>query len=321
MSSVLVIAAVLAAVLVVLSFFPDLSWPVRFRITAGILTGVVLIGFLGWPIIKPAGPFGIVMMHSLSRVPLVMLLVFGVGFLSYFITWPDGMCIGAISVPSGLSVWAMRSAPMSEIIRNAGSVQQRLSVYRSLIAESFIWLIIVGVGFSGVYLAHLLIGKVSTQEKADVVRLKKFDFFNLVIGVFGSVIIAFIIISVLAQDIKMADINLGWVIAQPANGQIAFAVFIAFAGAAFIIRRILGLSYVWAIAAIPFLYSCGILLFARRAVIEHLAENWPAVFYAGCLGPILPIQMVSFGTFGAMAGYWIFTSYKLWLASEHHHKP
>lgn len=318
MNTFLIIAGFSGAVLVVLSFFSSITWSVRLRILAGILTGVVLMGILAWPVVKPSDSTGVVTIPGFPKMLLVLSIAFGVGLLSYFVTWPQGRQIGIIAVPFGLSVWAVKTANIADVFRTFETAQQRLSFYKSLLVEPVFWLVIIAAGFAGVYLAHSFSNKKTGQEKDIKSQSKSFNLLHLLVGIFGSVIIAFLLVTILAQDVKMQDKELGWLIAQPSSGQIAFAVFAAFACAGFIVKRFFSLSYISPVIAAALLSICGILIFGRAGIVEYLTGNWPAVFFVNPLGSILPIQMVAFGTVGAIAGYWLVSSYEIWKKSEHY---
>jgi hypothetical protein len=42
---------------------------------------------------------------------------------------------------------------------------------------------------------------------------------------------------------------------------------------------------------------------ASPAVLENMARNWSAAYFARAISAILPLQMVTFGALGAFAGY------------------
>ena len=90
----------------------NLSWLMKLRIAAAVATGVVLIGFLAWPLVAPAEPFAVVSLlaETISIADTIALagLAFLAGFMAYFLSWPHGREIGILAVPAGLSVWAVR---------------------------------------------------------------------------------------------------------------------------------------------------------------------------------------------------------------------
>src|SRR4030042_1819413 len=72
---------------------------------------------------------------------------------------------------------------------------------------------------------------------------------NRIIAVICSGLIAVFCIGIFAQDIRIPDVRLNSVIAQPAVGQIVFAVLVSFGIAAFLVKKFLDASYIWPITA------------------------------------------------------------------------
>ncbi|MHC4675900.1 MAG: hypothetical protein ACYTBZ_25705, partial [Planctomycetota bacterium] len=51
------IVAFLIAIPIVIGLFSEVPWRIRLRLIASLLTGIVLIGLLGWPLGAPSDPF------------------------------------------------------------------------------------------------------------------------------------------------------------------------------------------------------------------------------------------------------------------------
>ncbi|UCF17343.1 MAG: hypothetical protein JSW59_07740, partial [Phycisphaerales bacterium] len=111
-----------------------------------------------------------------------------------------------------------------------------------------------------------------------------------------------------------SDNILGSVVAQPANGQIAFAVLVSFGVAAFVVKKFLNASYIWPAIATALVTAFSMHTYVREA--SYLARNWPAVFFENSVSSVLPIQMVAFGTLGSIAGYWMSVRYDYWRKHE-----
>ena len=131
-----------------------------------------------------------------------------------------------------------------------------------------------------------------------------------------SVVIAYICIGIFARDVEVYDSRLGSVTAQPGVGQIAYAVFVSFGAAAFLVKLLLNSSCLWPIVSCAFVTAAATGIHAKPAIVEHLAASWPAVFCSHPAVAILPVQMVAFGTLGSVAGFWSAVRYQYWRKHE-----
>jgi len=313
LDSILKIAAAIAALLVVLSSLPGPSWPMKFRICAVVLLGMIVLGFFAWPIVAPADPFGIVSMPDLAGALTLMLLALVTGFVGFFLSWPYGEHLAVIAVPAGMAVWSVRSGVMADSLIGTTVAAQRAEVFHSLLPQPFFWLLLAALGLAGMFLGRFILSPDSGVKIIPAVpKLKLSTPVNAVIALVASAVIAFIAVTFLAQNIRLTDTQLGQVIAQPSAGQIGFAVFVAFALASFISYKFLGALYYWPAAAAVIVSIFGLAFFTRGPVLEHMAANWPSNFFASPLSSILPVQMVSFGILGAVAGFWLVQSFDFW---------
>ena len=104
----------------------ELSWSMKLRIAASMAAGVVLIGFLAWPLAAPPEPFSVVSLTagSINGGGAVVLAALALvsGFIGYYLSWPHGREIGILAVPAGLTIWAFRSGKMVSLIRRTAAV-------------------------------------------------------------------------------------------------------------------------------------------------------------------------------------------------------
>lgn len=290
----------------------------KLRIAAAAAVGVVVIGILAWPLARPDEPFEAVRLGNLGAGGAVLLLAvaFGVGLSGYFVSWPHGREIGILAVPSGLAIWAARTGNMASQLQMSPTITQRQALLAGLKWESMFWLLVVGVGFAGV-----VCGQKIRPNRAEVRNREKHKpslalYLNAAVAFIGSLLIAVITLPRLAQDITMTNGKIGSVMAQPAPGQIIFGLIVAFGLSGFLVKHFFDAGYIWPIVASGLITPFAIATYAKYDAVSHLTQNWPAVFSSNAVISILPVQMVSFGTIGAIAGYWTGIRYDFWLKHE-----
>ncbi len=296
----------------------ELSWLMKLRIAAAAAVGVVLIGILGWPLASSSDPLGAVLAGYISTGSAVILLIlaFLTGVIAYFLSWPYGREIGILAVPSGLAIWAVRSGSMTTLIQLNPTAAQRQALFTFLKWDSLFWLTVVAAGFAGVLLCQKILSKPRPTKTNKKPKTNTSNYINAIIAFIGSGLIAQICIRILAQDISALDSRLGSVVAQPHVGQIVFAVFISFGIAAFVVNKFLDVSYIWPAIACFLVTAFSTVTYAKQEILQHLAEQWPTAFYSNSVIAILPLQMVAFGTIGAIAGYWMSFRYNYWRKHE-----
>jgi len=273
-----------------------------------------LIGILAWPLAAPPEPFGAVLSGNLSFGGAIILavLAFSAGFIGYFISWPHGREIGILAVPSGLAIWAVRCGNMADLMRVNPTLAQRQAVFAALKWEPIFWLAIVAAGFGGVLLGQKIRSKSEPYKNEEKSKSESSIYLNAIIALVGSVLIAQFGIRIFAQDVRVFDPRLGSVMAQPAIGQVVFAVLVSFGIAAFIFRKFLNVSYIWPIAASALVTGFAITTYLKQDILQHLIGQHPAVFFCNAVTSILPVQMVAYGTLGSIAGYWLVVRYSHW---------
>ena len=295
----------------------ELSLIMRLRIAAAAAVGIILIGIFAWPLAEPIDPFAAVSLFAgdMSAYGAIALagLALLTGLLAYFAAWPYGRQIGILAVPSGLAIWAIRTGSVANLVRLNPTVTQRQDLFAALRWEPVYWLAVVAVGFLGVLLGQKISQQKSNPDQTQQKPHTKSDsYVNAAIALIGTVLIAKLCLAIFAQDIRIFDEKLGSVIAQPAIGQVVFAVLISFGISAFVVKKFFDISYIWPIAATALLPVFVSIIHVKQNILQHLAQSWPAVFFSNVTMCILPVQMVAFGTLGSIAGYWLAVRYNYW---------
>jgi hypothetical protein len=304
------IGASLAGVLAGIGMFSELSWPVKLKVTATLLVGIILIGFLA-PLGTPVEPFGVISVPTFGGAVTLAGLAVLAGFIGYFLSWPNGREIGILAVPAGLAIWAVRGGNMAELMRLAPTLAQRQVLFASLKWEPIFWLAIVAAGFGGVLIGQYLVSRLSSLvPRSFVLRLS--SLVPRILAVVGSVFIAQFCIGIFAQDVRIPDHRLGSVMAQPAVGQIVFAVLVSFGIAAFLVKKFLDASYIWPIVASALVTGFAVITYIKEDTLQYLVEHHPPIFFSRVVTSILPVQMVAFGVLGSIAGYWLAVRYNYW---------
>lgn len=295
----------------------ELTWINKLRIAAVAALGIILIGILAWPLAAPVDPMLPVRASnvSLAGTMLLLALALAIGFAGYFIAWPHGREIGILGVPFGLAVWAGRSGPMRTLTQALDQASERAALVHSLVAEPFYWLVLVAAGFAGVLLAQHLkpSPKQPVEEEESPARhLVANVYANAAIALAVAVLISQFFVDAFAQNLTMLN-NLA---AQPAVGQICFAVIAAFAIAGFVVKRFLDLSYLLPAAASLFVIALAEILYYRAHIIRRFAETYPAPFFPQSIFAIVPIQLVTLGALGSVLGFWMAVRYDYWRKHE-----
>lgn len=295
----------------------ELTWINKLRIAAVTALGVVVIGILAWPLAAPADPLLPVRAGDISLLGTMVLLplAFGVGFAGYFIAWPHGREIGILGVPFGLAVWAGRSGPVRALIQALNKPYERQALLHSMRFEPAYWLLIVAAGFAGVLAAQRLRpGSGPAPSLAHLKsRLNPGVYLNVAIALLVSTILVAFLTGVFAQDLCTSSET---VAAQPAVGQIFFAMLAAFGGAAFVVKKFLDMSYLAPAVSVFLVLPFANAVYANPQTVAKFAETEPATFYPHAIFAVLPLQFVALGAIGAVTGYWLAVRYDYWRKHE-----
>jgi hypothetical protein len=293
----------------------ELSWPTKLKITAVITLGVIVIGILAWPLVKPADPLSPVRVTNInaSGVITLIILAFVLGFAGYFIGWPHGREIGVLAAPSGLVVWAIRSQNIAGSFQVNPTIGQRQILLSGLRWESLFWLIIIAAGFAGVIAAQHFRPIGETEKSPNDSKRILDRYISAIIAIAASSAIVYLALRVSACDVSPSENS---AVAQPPTGQIAFAVLVSFGLAAFVLKKFLNLSYIWSLPASAIVIVLSASIYFREKVLTHFISSYPANFFPDVIISILPVQMVAFGTLGAIIGYWLAFRYDYWRQYE-----
>ena len=296
----------------------ELTWLMKIRIAAVAVVGVVLIGIISWPWESPPDPFGSLLLKEIGTNGAFTLLImaFLAGLISYFAAWPYGREIGILAVPFGLSIWAVRAGTTGALMQLNPTVAQRQDVLAVLKWEPVFWLLVFAAGFGGVLLGQRIASRIKKQNSPDKIDYTPGKFLIAATGVLLSAFIAIFCIRIFARDIGVFDNRTGSVVAQPAIGQIVYAVLLSFGIAAFVVKIVLDISYIWPIITCAFITAFSISTYMKPEVLGDFVENWPAAFFSDAVVSILPVQIVTFGTIGSIIGYWMAVRYRYWRKHE-----
>lgn len=296
----------------------ELTWPVKIRIAAAAIIGILSFGIFAWPTIAPKDPFGLVLLPQLPSLAMLLVLAFAAGAVSYFVCWPYGREVGILAVPIGLSIWAMKSGSVATFIQQNPSVAARREFFSAMRIEPVGWLMIAAAGFAGVLAAQLIAKpkRSSVAIDADASEAKFNKILSVGVAVIATVLVTNFLIALFAQGPRVPDARFGSVVAGPKNAQIAFAVFVAFGIAAGLAKHFLNVNYIWPAAASVFLPAYSTAAYLKADSLQYLAVNQPPMFFPISTIAVLPVQIVSIGIIGAVVGFWAAVRYDFWRKNE-----
>ncbi len=290
----------------------ELSWISKTRIFAVMALGALVIGVLNWPAAKPDDPAGLVSLQNLSVVQSLLLLVMavGLGFVGFFMAWPYGCQIGLLAVPSGLAIWASRSASVSKTLALIPDMQARHDLFGSMRFESLYWLAVVYAGWGGVQLAKKLRPNPKLPILETLPEPPKIPHAFYGLGIIVSLLVGLFFLGIFAQDIPI-PLKSGVVFTQPPARQLALGIFFAFGLAAFVVGHFFHLNYHCVMPTLALAYIFGSVSYAKTETLTAMAQILPnTILYA------LPIHLVSFGCLGAIWGHWASVRYHYWRTHE-----
>ena len=296
----------------------ELTWLMKLRIASAAVIGVVLIGIISWPSESPPDPFGSLVLNEIGTHGAVTLLImaFIAGLVSYFAAWPYGREIGILAVPFGLSLWAIKTGSTGGLMQLNPAAEQRMAILSVLRWEPFFWLLVFAVGFGGVLLGQMIVARLKKEKSPVKTHYSAKNFMNGMIAFVLSGLISIFCIKIFAQDTGVFDGRVGSVVAQPQIGQVVYAVLLSFGIASFVAKAFLNANYNWPIISSIIVTFFSVSTYMKQAVMSHFVEHWPSVFLPNAAVSILPIQMVTFGIIGSIAGYWAAVRYIYWRKHE-----
>jgi hypothetical protein len=296
----------LVGIYLLLSLF-NVSGLTRIRTISTLLIGIILVGWLGWPLVCPADPLGAISLVdgqiTTAKILAICALAFAAGLFSYLTSWPKGSLTAPLAAPAGMALWVFASGDMRGLLLYHSTLAQRQQVYSKLGWEGLFWLLPVLAGMLGVMCGWMI----QNRKKLSGISLTSLTAdakpFWIVISAAGTVIIAQILINIFAQDVRQADSQLGYVIGQPGKGQIAFAVFVSFLVAGLAVKYFGKTGYILPTLCVAVVVYLAMRYAASPAVIENMTRNWSVAYFAKAITSILPLQMVTFGAIGVFTGY------------------
>jgi len=289
----------------------NITWPMRVRAIAALAIGAAMLGAGGWPLVRPEDPEAAITLvncpMTISAALLCLLLAFGAGFAAYFAAWPAGKIFAPYAAPTGMAVWAMHSGSMHQLLMYHHDLPQRQALYSALRWEGLFWLLVCAAGYLGVLAASKLAGaKIVILGTYNSQKPKGAGLWgNAALALAAAVAIGWVAIGVLVQDIHHPDPQLGSVVGQPGNRQIAFGVFAAFCLAGYLVKYGLKIGYLPVAAASAALTFAATTQLLSGDTLAHLAGAWPAAYFTHAVNAITPLQMTAFAWLGAVTGYWM----------------
>jgi len=298
----------------------ELTFLMKVRIAVVSAVGIAAIGVYAWPMVAPADPFDVVSVVNgrinVNDIIVIIGLAFGAGFVSYFLAWPYGKQMGVLAVPAGLGLWASRGGDVGTLMQLNATIAKRQELFSTFCWEPLVWLGVTAAGFAGVFVASQIIVPHKSAEQGKPQKRTVGSLVNAALAIIGTGIVTQFFIGVLARDFTIWDQAAGVAVAQPAAGQIFFAVVVSFGLAGFLVQRVLNLDYVWVVIGSCLVNFIAITFYGNNDIIASFAGRWPAVFFSNSALAVLPIQIVSFGSLGAIAGYWMAIRYDYWHKNE-----
>jgi hypothetical protein len=286
----------------------ELTLTMKIRIAAVCAVGILIIGFGGFALVRPATPMDAISLFTgdfgVFQIICCGAIAFVAGIIAYLVAYPYGKQIAPLAGAAGLATWTFRSGSMASLLQTNTTLELREQIYSQNAVEGILWIAVLAAGCAGSYAAGKLL-KLKQAETPDILNPKpgKNQGINISIAMVITVIIAEFAIGIFAQDVRLFDSKLTSVIAQPGNGQIAFAVILSFAISAFVVKYYLSVSYAYTTLSALLLVIWTVQKHANPT-LEYISGTWPANIFPTASCAILPLQMVSFAAIGSMAGYW-----------------
>lgn len=287
----------------------NVHWLMRIRILASLAVGALIVGALGYMLLRPEDPLGAISLFeggiSVTDAILMVLLGLLAGAVATLVCYPLGNVLGPLAAPAGLAVLALFNGGIKQLLLTNDSLQSRNILYGTLRLETLLWLAVCASGYVGVLLATRLVHKKAVILHPEAPSQKPQNlWFNGLIAAAVSAVVAYFMIRVLVRDIRQTDDMLKFVMGTPGNGQIAFGVFVSAGLSAFLAKRFIQSYYIPVIIGIAILYIGFFTKYIGSDILNHMVQQWPIDFFPQAIYAITPLQLVSFSVLGAIAGYW-----------------
>jgi len=288
----------------------NVNWLLRIRIIAALSAGALIVGAVGYPLVRPEDPLGAISLFtgeiSMLHGVILFLLGFAAGVAGTLVCYPLGRFLGPLSAPTGAAVLAMASGDMRQILLTNYAFEQRNAMYSFLRWELLFWLGVCAAGYLGVLLTTKLIGTKAIITGDTVKPANKSNYWvNCGIAAVAAAAIVYFTIGIFAQDIPKFDENLGTVMGHPGHRQIAFGVFVSVALAGFAAKQFLHVHYTPVILGAAAVYILTYSKFIGSDMLAYMVKTHPIYFFTNSIFAILPIQFAPFAVLGAITGFWI----------------
>jgi predicted small secreted protein len=206
---------------------------------------------------------------------------------------------------------------LANLVQMYPGVSERAAAYATFRYEGFIWLGVVLAGIAGSVVAQL-IRQPAAGSRPNAVNPVD-TAINRTGKVAGSVMLALVMaaaigyigLAIFVKGIASPTAG-GNVASEPMVAQIAFGTLIAFGLAGFAVKAVFGFGWSIPLAAVAIVNFAVMTLGGNHKLLVQMAEKWPAATFAQASFAILPIQMVAYGTLGAVLGYWMAVRYNIW---------
>jgi hypothetical protein len=288
----------------------NVNWLLRIRIIAALSAGALIVGAVGYPLVRPDDPLGAISLFtgelSMLHGVIVIFLGFAAGVAGTLICYPFGRFLGPLSAPAGAAVLAITSGDLRQLLLTHYTFEQRNAMYSFLRWELLFWLGICAAGYLGVLLTTMLMGAKPIITGDAVKPANKSNYWvNCGIAAVAAAAIVYFTIGIFAQDIPQFDENLGTVMGHPGHRQIAFGVFVSVALAGFVAKQLIQVHYIPVILGAAAIYFGTYTRFIGSDALAYMVKTHPIDFFTNSIFAILPIQFAPFAVLGAITGFWI----------------
>lgn len=288
----------------------NVNWLLRIRIIAALSAGALIVGAVGYPLVRPDDPLGAISLFtgemSMLHGVILIFLGFAAGVAGTLICYPFGRFLGPLSAPAGVAALAMASGDLRQILLTNDAFEQRNLMYSFLRWELLFWLGICAAGYLGVLLTTKLLGTKTIIAGHTIKPANRSNYWvNCGIAAAAAAAIVYFTIGIFAQDIPQFDENLGTVMGHPGHRQIAFGVFVSVALAGFAAKQFLQVHYIPVILGAAAIYMGTYTQFIGSETLAYMVKTHPIYFFTNSIFAILPIQFAPFAVLGAITGFWV----------------